>query len=84
MSSSGIFSGGTKRSSSEPSSVFSNSSSLLGSELELLLDGASLRTVSTDSFLIRAGDPAPAATIVLDGVAHVRRANTRSRHEGQR
>lgn len=45
--------------------------------LELLLDGASLRTVEADGYLARAGDPTPAAALVLGGVAHVRTAGTR-------
>jgi len=45
--------------------------------LELLLDGASLRTISADSFAARAGDPAAAGAFILDGVLHVRREGTR-------
>lgn len=45
--------------------------------LGLLLDGASLRTIPSDSFAARTGDPAPAAAFVLDGVLHVRGEGTR-------
>lgn len=45
--------------------------------LELLLDGASLRTIAADSFAARAGDPAAAGAFVLDGVLHVRAEGTR-------
>lgn len=50
----------------------------LGDEpLELLLDGASLRSVAADSFVARTGDPAPAGAFILDGVLHVRAEGTR-------
>lgn len=49
-----------------------------GWAFELLLDGASLRTIDADSFLARAGDPAAAAAVLLDGVVHVREACTRT------
>jgi Fe-S-cluster-containing dehydrogenase component/CRP-like cAMP-binding protein len=49
-----------------------------GWALDILLDGAVLRTVEADTFLARAGDPTPVAAFVLDGVVHVRRAGGRS------
>ncbi|MBV1857121.1 MAG: cyclic nucleotide-binding domain-containing protein, partial [Nannocystaceae bacterium] len=48
-----------------------------GGALELLLDGASLRTIAADSYAARAGDPAAAAAVILDGVLHVRGEGTR-------
>ena len=46
--------------------------------LELLLDGSSLRTVEAEGALARAGDPTPAAALILEGVAHVRTPGTRA------
>lgn len=48
-----------------------------GWALEVLLDGAALKTVDADGFLARAGDPTPSAAFVLDGVVHVRPAGSR-------
>lgn len=48
-----------------------------GWALEVLLDGARLATVEADGVLARAGDPAPSAAFVLDGVVHVRSAGRR-------
>lgn len=45
--------------------------------LDVLLDGASLRTVEAGTPLARAGDPCPDAALMLDGVAHVRAAGSR-------
>ncbi len=47
------------------------------SALELLLDGASLRTIAADSFAARSGDPSVAGAFILDGVLHVRHEGTR-------
>lgn len=48
-----------------------------GWALDVLLDGATLQTAAAGSHLARAGDPAPAAALVLDGVVHVRPAGSR-------